>query len=154
MKLFYCDKWSSIRKKPWNILDESSAKLHHSKRESYTAVYCEGDKPKYIVNLTDSWVSVSFLDELLRKYLHYDFEVQAGDDLFLKTVMFWEYEGETDVETDTLILGYQSNGHIVMEKRNLKTGEVEEREAVDDVAKNWEKYPDFGDYMSLCKEER
>ncbi len=92
MKIYYCDEWSDIKKKPWNIFDEHTACLHHQKRKPYTAILTEGEKPEYMVNVTKKWVSVSFYDELARKYLNYDFEVVSGDKLFLRTAMHWEYD--------------------------------------------------------------
>ncbi len=53
-----------------------------------------------------------------------------------------------------MILGYQENGHIAMEQKDSKTGEVEERETKDDVSRNWDTFPEFGQYLYLCKEER
>ncbi|OAK34853.1 hypothetical protein [Bacillus wiedmannii] len=111
MEIYYCDKWFNIKKKPWNIIDENVAKTLHEKRHSYTAVLNDGEQPKYLVNVTDKWVSVR-------------------------------------------ILGYQENGHIAMEQKDSKTGEVEEREIKDDVSRNWDIFPEFGQYLYLCKEER
>lgn len=68
--------------------------------------------------------------------------------------MFWQYEEETENETMSMIFGYQENGHIAMEQRDSKTGEIEERETEDDVSRNWDSYPEFGSYLYLCKEER
>lgn len=154
MQIEYCDKWSNIKKKPWNVLDEDTARMYHEKRQSYTAILSERGQPTYIVNVTDKWVSVSFLDDLLRKYLHYDFVVKEDNKIFLRTIMFWEYEEETENEIKSMIFGYQENGHIAMEQRDSKTGEIEERETEDDVSRNWDYYPEFGDYLQLCKEER
>ena len=67
-----------------------------------------------------------FLDDFLRKYLHYDFIVKEDNRLFLRTIMYWEYDGDTQLKS--MILGYQENGHIAMEQKDSKTGEVEERD--------------------------
>ncbi|HDR7670607.1 hypothetical protein [Bacillus wiedmannii] len=152
MEIYYCDKWFNIKKKPWNIIDENVAKTLHEKRHSYTAVLNDGEQPKYLVNVTDKWVSVSFLDDFLRKYLHYDFIVKEDNRIFLRTVMYWEYDGDTQLKS--MILGYQENGHIAMEQKDSKTGEVEEREIKDGVSRNWDVFPEFGQYLYLCKEER
>ncbi|ALZ61232.1 MULTISPECIES: hypothetical protein [Bacillus] len=152
MEIYYCDKWSNIKKKPWNIIDENAAKTLHENRHSYTAVLSDGEQPKYLVNVTEKWVSVSFLDDFLRKYLHYDFIVKEDNRLFLRTIMYWEYDGDTQLKS--MILGYQENGHIAMEQKDSKTGEVEERETKDDVSRNWDTFPEFGQYLYLCKEER
>lgn len=154
MDILYCDKWSNIKKKPWTVIDEDTAKLRHTKHQPYTAILSEGSKPRFIVDVSDKSVSVNFLDNLIRKHLQYDFEVTKSGRLFLKTTIYWEYEGDTDSETLRMIFGFQENGYTAMEKRNLKTGEVEERETHGSVEGNWEDYPQFGQYMYLCKEER
>ncbi|EPY05638.1 hypothetical protein PAALTS15_18958 [Paenibacillus alvei TS-15] len=154
MQIYYCDEWSDIKKKPWNIFDEHTACQHHQKKQPYTAILAEDEKPEYIVNVTKEWVSVGFYDELTRKYLNYDFEVMSGGKLFLRTAMYWEYYDETDKELNSLIIGFREDGYIAMEKRDFKTGSVEEREAKDTLDKNWDIFPEFGQYLHLCREER
>ncbi|WP_229757526.1 hypothetical protein [Paenibacillus marchantiophytorum] len=46
----------------------------------------------------------------------------------------------------SMVMGFQENGHITMERRNAKTGESEEREVTESVEKNWEVYPLFGEH--------
>lgn len=154
MKDYYCDEWSDIKKKPWNILDVRNAHACHQKHEPYTAVLIEDEKPKYVVNVTNEWVSVSFYDDFTRKYLNYDFEVMNDDKIFLRTAMYWEYDDETDKEVSSLILGFREDGYIEMEKKDFKTGSVEEREISDTLERNWDVFPDFGQYIHLCREER
>ncbi|QHM13808.1 hypothetical protein C7M29_01482 [Bacillus subtilis] len=154
MKVYYCDEWSDIKKQPWNILDDCTAYLHHQKHEPYTAVLTEGEKPKYIVNVTNEWVSVGFYDDLTRKYLNYDFEVISDGKIFLRTAMYWEYDDATDNEVSSLIIGFREDGHIAMEKTDFKTGSVEERETSDNLKSNWDDFPKFGEYNHLCREER
>lgn len=154
MKVYYCDEWSDIKKKPWNILDERTAYTCHLKHEPYTAVLTEDEKPEYIVNVTNEWVSVSFYDDFTRKYLNYDFEVMNEGKIFLRTAIYWEYDDETDKEVSSLILGFREDGYIAMEKRDFTTGSVEEREISDTLERNWDVFPDFGQYIHLCKEER
>ncbi|UJA81060.1 hypothetical protein LSF16_10110, partial [Bacillus cereus] len=59
--------------------------------EPYTAVLTEGENLKYVINVTKDWISVGFYDELVRKYLNYDFEVINDNKIFLRTAMYWEY---------------------------------------------------------------
>ncbi|ANE86367.1 hypothetical protein FO497_04735 [Bacillus cereus ATCC 10876] len=154
MKIYYCDEWSDIKKKPWNILDDRDAYTYHQKHEPYTAVLTEDENLKYIVNVTNEWVLVGFYDDLIRKYLNYDFEVVSDSKIFLRTATYWEYDDETDTEVSSLILGFRENGYIAMEKRDLKTGLVEEREISDTLERNWDVFPEFGHYIHLCREER
>jgi hypothetical protein len=154
MKVYYCDEWSDIKKQPWNILGERTAYLHHQNHEPYTAVLIEDEKPKYIVNVTNEWVSVGFYDDLNRKYLNYDFEVISHGKIFLRTAMYWEYDDATEIEISSLILGFREDGHIVMEKTDFKTGSVEERDTSDSLENNWDVFPEFGEYIPLCRKER
>ena len=154
MEMYYCDEWSDIKKKPWNILDEHTAYTYHQKHKPYTVVLREDEKHKYIINITNEWVSVGFYDELIRKYLNYDFEVMSEGKLFLRTAMYWEYDDKTNTEVSSLILNFREDGYIAMEKRDLKNGSVEEREANNTLEKNWDVFPEFGQYLYLCKEER
>lgn len=154
MELIYCDKWSNIKKKPWEIIDEGTANLFHTKHKPYTVILSEDSAPKFIIDISDKSVSVNFLDNQIRKYLQYDFKVTKSGKLFLKTAINWEYEGNSDSETSCMIFGFQENGYTAMEKRDMKTGEVEERETYSGVEGNWENYPQFGHYLYLCKEER
>lgn len=154
MEICYCDKWSNIKKKPWHIISESEATINHKNGQPYTVILSSEGQPKYIVNVTNKWVSVSFFDKFFRKYLQYDFIVKENKRIFLRTIMYWEYKDNTDIELKNMIFGYQENGHIYMEQRDFKTGEIEERETEDDVSRNWDLYPEFGEYSYLCKEER
>lgn len=154
MKALYCDKWSDIKKKPWNIIDEQTACTYHQKREPYTVAFIENERPKYIVNVTNEWVSVGFYDELIRKYLNYDFEVVNNGKIFLRTAMYWGYDTENDEAVSRLILGFREDGYIAMEKRDFKTGSIEERETSDTLENNWGLFPEFGRYTYLCREER
>ncbi|GGG14839.1 hypothetical protein GCM10010913_40890 [Paenibacillus aceti] len=45
MQMYYCDEWSDIKKKRWNILDEHTAYLHHQEKQPYTAILAEDEKP-------------------------------------------------------------------------------------------------------------
>lgn len=154
MNIAYCDKWSNVKKKPWKMIDENMAKLLHAKRQPYAAVLSENEQPRFVIDIANNSVSVNFFDNLIRKYLQYDFQEIEKGKLFLKTAIYWEYEDDTDSKISGMIFGYQENGNIVMEIRNLKTGESEERETHDSVERNWEDYPTFGQYLYLCKEER
>ncbi|KWX88145.1 hypothetical protein AMQ83_08660 [Paenibacillus riograndensis] len=150
----YCDEWSGIKKKAWHVFDEEKAYLHHQQHQPYTAVLTDEGQPKYIINITSKWVSVSFYDHFVRKYLNYDFEVVEEAKLFLRTAIHWNYEHDTDKKLSTMIFGFKETGYIAMEKRDFNTGEVLERESQGSVDNNWTVFPEFGDYLYLCKEER
>lgn len=154
MQIHYCDEWSDIKKKPWNLFDEHTAYLHHQQKRPYTAIVTENEKLEYVVYVTKEWVCVGFYDELTRKYLSYDFEIKSGDKLFLKAAMYREYDGKANKEINSMIIAFHEDGNMVMEKRDYLTGSVEEREAKGSLKENWDVFPEFGQYLHLCREER
>lgn len=154
MKIYYCDEWSDIRKKPWNMIDECKAYLCHQNNEPYTALLIEGERIKYVINITKDWVSVGFYDELVRKYLNYDFEVINDNRIFLRTAMYWEYNDTNEKEKTSMIFNFHENGYTVMEKVDVNRGLIEERENHDALENKWDVFPDFGHYIHLCREER
>ncbi|EEK78350.1 hypothetical protein bcere0009_26780 [Bacillus cereus R309803] len=114
----------------------------------------EGERIKYVINVTKDWVSVGFYDDLVRKYLNYDFEVINDNRIFLRTAMYREYNDTNEKENTRLILNFCENGYTVMEKMDVNKRLVEEREVHDYVENNWDVFPDFGHYIHLCREER
>ncbi|MCL1790602.1 MAG: hypothetical protein FWG40_04480 [Peptococcaceae bacterium] len=49
---------------------------------------------------------------------------------------------------------FDETGYILMEIWDYRTGEVEEKDIQSDVTSNWDKFPDFGIYEHLLKENR
>ena len=137
-----------------NLMDEESARQRHKLRQPYAALLGGADHPRFIVNVAAEWVSVDFLDACVRKYLSYDFrEVQPGS-LFLKGAYFWEYEGDSTREISNRIFNFEEGGRLLIAERNVINAEVREFETTAAVDENWECYPAFGDYTSLCRGER
>ena len=110
--------------------------------------------PQFIIDFADKWVSIDFLDERLRKYLCYSFKETRPGQLFLKGAYFWGYEGDNDSESYSKIFSFEDSGRLVIAERNVNTGEVREWETTASLEENWESYPEFGEYSSLCKTNR
>lgn len=70
----------------------------------------------------------------------------------INAAYYHSYEAEKEIEL--MVFGFKQNGELYMEKRDLLSGEIEEREAVVDVSCNWEDFPKFGDYSRLLILER
>ncbi|WP_276357434.1 hypothetical protein [Cohnella caldifontis] len=154
LSLSYCTKWALAKKKPWKIIDEETARECHHKRQPYSAIISKGENAIYIIDIANEWVSIIFLDDMLRQYLRYDFkEVEPGR-LFLRGGYFWEYEGDTDNEMGRKIFRFEENGYSLLAEDNFLTNESREVEVNGGVESNWEKYPEFGEYMYLCRKER
>lgn len=154
MEILYCEKWWISEKKPLGLIDENNALLRHSKCQPYVAALIDNGNPKYIIDFAGKWVTVAFLDQLIRPYLQYDFKEMKAGKLFLKTATYWEYENEGNSETEIKIFAFDESGRILIEDYNKLTSEVRKLETHESVEENWEEYPAFGQYMSLCREER
>jgi hypothetical protein len=154
MNIAYCEKWWIARKKPVNKMSEDSARQRHEKRQPYVALLGDADEPRVIVDVAGEWVSVDFLDSRQRKYLSYNFkEVQPGR-LFLKSAHFWEYDGDSDSEISTKLFTFSENGHIVILDHAAASDDAREFETTASVEENWECYPRFGEFRSLCNKQR
>jgi hypothetical protein len=154
MDISYCEKWWIGRNKPINPISVESAGRRHESREPYVALIGGSERPRYIVDVAGGWVSVVFMDRKLRQYLRYDFKEKQPGRLFLKSAYYWEYEGDSDSERSSKIFSFNEDGHIIMEERNIVTGELRELETTASLDDNWERYPSFGEYSFLCKEDR
>src|SRR5262249_9719501 len=100
------------------------------------------------------WVSVYFMDERRRCYLQYGFQEKQPGKLFLASALFREFAANTYEVIDAKSFAFREDGRTVIEERNLVNDIVEEREATFSVEENWDAYPSFGDYASLCREQR
>ena len=174
MSIIYCEPRMAFfaidRKKIPTALPLEKALRRHERRQGYEAVIGEPIHPEYVVCLypnaasiqNDSvsrckegngdWVSVYFLDTQLRWYLRYGFQERQPGRLFLNHAVFREFAAETDDVLLTKTFAFKEDGHILME--HSVNGTFEEREATFSVAENWEDYPVFGGYASLCREQR
>jgi hypothetical protein len=149
----YCDKWLANQRSALNVISEDAARERHGKRLPYVALVGISEKPRFIVDLAGKWVSVDFLDSRQRKYLSYNFKETELGRLFLKSAYFWEYVDDGDEVKSTKIFNFSEDGSLVV---GVQVGSQtpEEYESMTSVEENWDIYPQFGDYMHLCKEER
>lgn len=154
MKVTYCEKWWLTRRKPVNVLCEDSARQRHENRLPYVALLGGIENPQFIVDVANAWISVDFMDNRQRKYLSYNFKEVEHGRLFLKTAHFWEYENDSDCETTFKLFNFDENGHIVIAERIAATGQVHDLETTFSADENWDRYPLFGEYLSLCQVDR
>lgn len=154
MDIIYCDRWAISKKKPWNIIEECDAKLRHEKKESYSAIVKDSNRITNIVEVTDKYISVYFLDEKLRSYLFYVFDIVKNNNVFLRTVTYYLYDDFENIKKECTMAKYEENGYIVIEQNNFITNVSTETDIIDDVSGNWDNFPNFGQYQSLCKKER
>ncbi|AKA70508.1 hypothetical protein [Clostridium scatologenes] len=154
MKIRYCEKWSLFYKETHKDISKEEACKRHSERKSYTAVIIENDTEKYIVNVAGVWVSVYFLDENKRNYLYYSFKEVEKNKLSLIESSYWEYEVGSDKVLGTMHFTFLQDGSTMMSEKNEITGQIVQKEGNFSVQGNWDVYPEFGIYNSICKEQR
>jgi hypothetical protein len=149
----YFGKWFHAKNQPILPLSPQKAELRHHAGEPYIAVL-HVDGEKRVVDLAGDWVSVMFLDDNGRVYLTYDFKRVEVNRLFLSRAIHVEYEGGNDRPGMALTYAFKADGSILIERRNLVTGDLEEKDSFGDSALNWENYPEFGIYQSVCRLNR
>lgn len=152
MEILYCSKWWFARKRPIEILDETTACNNHIQGIDYSVVMSESGIVYCILEMSLNDIFVNFMNEDGEKYLTYAFHREKEDDIFLNAAYYHNYEN--NIETEMIIFGFKTDGELCMEKRNIINGDVEERESVVDISCNWDKYPKFGDYSRLIVLER
>ncbi|MBQ7942729.1 MAG: hypothetical protein IJ326_01565 [Lachnospiraceae bacterium] len=151
MEMIYCKKWWFPRKKPIEILNEEIARNNHLNGEDYTVVLKQNDMVSYVVEMAKNDVFVHFMNDNEVNYITYAFH-KEHDKLFLNAAYYHNYEEEKEIEL--MVFGFKENGELCMEKRDLLSGKIEEREALVDVSCNWEDFPEFGNYTKLLILER
>lgn len=155
MDILYCNKWWLKNNEPiGGYIDAETARKKHMAREDYVAVIKENDDIKYIVEFLNKWICVRFINDDGNMYLFYSFKPAEEDNIFLKGACYYGFENGNDEETEMIGFNFSENGEIFMEKNNYITGETIEKESVDDVSCNWDKYPEFGHYENLLVKER
>jgi hypothetical protein len=150
----YCEKWFQAGRHPITPMTAVEAQARHEARRPYCAVIGGVEAPTHVISLAGAWVSVAFLDDLKREYLRYDFNERAPGRLFLTTALFRVFEGATDEVVEGTQFAFRESGHSLIERRDLRTGQVSERRWSGDTKANWEQYPSFGNYAMLCRSER
>lgn len=112
-----------------------------------------GDEQR-VLDFAKSWVTVNFVDALGRIYLKYDFRRVEEDKLFLSLASHFEYTGDESKPRSSTLFAFQVSGSTLIERRDLASGEVHEKSITASTEPNWEPFPAFGDYASLCRVDR
>jgi hypothetical protein len=150
----YAQRWLVIDREPLNLLTAAEAERRHGTREEYVALIGDPDAPSQVVALAGPWVTVSFLDAERRAYLVYSFKELRPGHLFLSQAIHREFVDASSEPGSTMICAFAENGKIIMEHQNRRTGETDARRAMVDPTPNWDRYPTFGVYDDLLREER
>jgi hypothetical protein len=152
-KINYCEFWGRYKEIINEYTEEQSKKLHMAK-ETYSVVLGGLKKPHCYMEIRNDFIGVGFLDDNLREYLSYDYYEVATNKLFLKTVIYREFEGDTDKLVKASLYDFQESGKVKIERNNYLDNTVSESEGNMDISVNYEKYPDFGEYTNLAWVDR
>ena len=152
MKIVYCNEWSLFYKEPLEIWDKDVALECHNTGKRYSALIYEDNILKNVIELDKDGAIVRFYDKDMNVFLLYGFRRKDNNKLFLNAAYHYLYKNATKIEQT--IFNFKDTGELFMERRNIESKNVEEREAIVDVSYNWEEYPEFGNYCSLIRVER
>jgi len=134
-------------------------------RELYiTALIEDNEQPYACIRLKGMFVVIEYIDEYNRVYMMYSFRTEYGkQDLFLYELEYYIYPEDAqyfDVDNRDYVSYYFSpDGKLtVVKEYNVgtkeHTKEVYEAENGVDVKKNWEPYPEFGQWESIVSMKR
>ena len=153
-EVHYCKSWFSAKKRPTVLWEETEARRAHTDRQSYTAVIGGLERPTHIIDVNDNFVGVDFLDDKLREALSYHFkEVEPGK-LFLSMAVYRQFEGDSERVIEGTCYIFKRSGKIIVRNESFDPHTMEESERTVDVSANYDVYPDFGAYESVCTVER
>lgn len=152
INIVYCSKWSLFKKQPIEIFETEVALKYHNTGKRYSVLIYKDDNLINVIELDKDGAIVRFLDEDMNIFLLYGFRKKENSKLFLNTAYHYTYKN--GIEVEQTLFNFKDTGELFMEKRNNKSGNVEEREAVVDISYNWEEFPQFGDYFRLIRVER
>src|SRR5260370_19147405 len=155
METSYCERWVYRTQSVIESCPLSVAEQRHREGIPYTAILSEANVPRFIVEVAHNSVVVSFLDEHQGPYLQYAFQAVTAGRLFRTRAIYREYEGSTNklVEAQTFLFTLEGKQVITVQDRVHHTSKQQEADDVD-MKSNWEDYPAFGQYASVCRAER
>ena len=110
--------------------------------------------PTCFVEFSNDYVGVSFLDENLREYLTYQFQELESNLLFLTMAVHRSFSDNQKNPSFSTTYMFETDGGVVIWKEKLISGEKSRYEKNFDPAKNYETYPNFGQYESIARRDR
>jgi hypothetical protein len=142
------------------VITEAEARKRHKKDKLYTAVLESADRPYCFLEFSAyRSVCVEFLDASLRTYFHYSFQEMRPHELFISMSRRPEFPNEVDEAIRATVLYFETDGRLLIvhyeaNPNGVGSKIVGEEERTVDVSRNWEPYPEFGDYGGLARLDR
>jgi hypothetical protein len=103
-----------------------------------------------VVDIAGDWVTSMFFDASNRLYLKYDFKKIEPERLFLSLASHIQYVDACNRPETSVTSAFKVDASIIIDRRNMITGDFEEENSYGNAAPNWEEYPAVGDYRSVC----
>ncbi len=156
----YCTQWSRYGKRPYEVFSEGEARKRHKDGKLYTALLGGDEHPHCFLEVSAfRSVCVEFLDSALRTYFHYSFQEMRPNELFMSMSRRPEFPNEVDEPDRATVLYFETDGRLLIERYEahadgIGSKIVGEEERIVDVSRNWEPYPEFGDYGGLARLDR
>jgi hypothetical protein len=157
--VYYCEQWFRAKNRPDEILTATKARRRHEQGKLYTALMGDLMRPYCFLEFSAyRSVCVEFLDESLRSIRAHSFQEQRPDELFLSRVTIRRYEGESRYVNSGDVYYFKVDGRLFIERyigtppRGSKL--VNTEETTTDVSRNWEPFPEFGQYDGLATLDR
>ena len=97
---------------------------------------------------------MDFLDDHLREALSYHFNEYEPGKLFLSMAVYREFDGDTDRVASGDCYFFDRSGDVSIRYETFDPHTLEVAETVTDVSGNYDFYPEFGVYDSVCARER
>jgi len=154
MEMNFCERWFRQKKMIIGPMNIEKAKKLDQKGKPYTVIIGSSENPEFFIEVNKGFYGVSFLDDLKREYLLYNFEEITEGMLFLKEAIHREFDGKKDPVISGTVYRFSPDGTVKIEKSKAPFEKAEMFEKKTDVSKNWEKKPEFGKYENLIKKER
>lgn len=152
---FYCKAWFRAKKQATLPYSDDEARRLHDEGKSYCVLVGSAKSPTHFIEVANDIVVVGFLDEQLREYLTYQFQVVKPGDLFLSRVTRRAFEGQSDAVANETSHIFKPNGSVTIRRESFSPEyALEESKSTSILKGNWENYPEFGKYDPYIKEER
>lgn len=144
--LFYAKSWFRAKKRATELWSAGQARAAHRAGATYTVLVDSPDRPSAFIDVTPTFVGVSFLDDRLREGLTYQFQLVEPGSLFLSMATHREFDGESDRVRSGTSYMFGRDGTVRIRREHLAPHRLETATSTTDVSGNHTAAPEFGNY--------
>lgn len=156
----FCNQWSRHNRRPHKVITEAEARKRHEQGKLYTAVLENESRPYCFLEFTAfRSVGVEFLDAAGRTYFDYSFQERLPNQFFISMSRRPEFPNDVDEPDRATVLFFDTEGQVticryIANPDGVGSTLVHREQRIADVSRNWEPYPEFGDYEGLATRDR